>query len=80
MIKRDEYGTYGQIYQCPKCGKDHGDSIHHITEHLPILCVECLNDDTTDINLRMKTVLHYLGLLQSHVENIDHVTSGLRIY
>jgi hypothetical protein len=79
MIKKNEYGTYGNEYQCPRCGIDHGRVFHHITEQLPILCGKCLNDDTTDINLRINTIIHYIGQLQGAVHDIDNVTSGLRV-
>lgn len=79
MIKRDEYGTYGTIYQCPNCGEDHGSTYHHITEQLPILCNKCLNDNSTEINLRIKTIIYHIGGLQSKVESIDNITSGLRM-
>lgn len=78
MIKRDQYGTYGEIYQCPKCGIEHGGSVHHITEQAPILCQACLNDDTTDINLRLHTIVYYIDLIQQSISSLSHTTSGLR--
>lgn len=79
MIKKDEYGSYGNIYKCPNCGKEYGDVWRHITEQLPILCNDCLNSNETDMNLRMATIIHYIGALQEGVSGLDRVTSGLRI-
>lgn len=80
MIKTDEYGTYGYVYLCPVCGKEHGDVIHHITEQLPILCDACLYDDSTDVNLRIKTLLHRVMLLEGCAEEMDSRTFGLRTF
>ena len=79
MIKTDKYGTYGHIFQCPSCGKEHGDEYHHITEQLSILCNECLNNNTTDIILKVKTLIFYIEQLQKSVNDIGGVTSGFRV-
>jgi hypothetical protein len=80
MIKTNENGiTCGYVYGCPNCGKEHGSFYYNITEQLPILCDVCLNDDKTDMNLRMHTIIYYMGRLQYKVHDIDHVTSGLRV-
>ena len=79
MIKKDEYGTYGTEYQCPRCGIEHGRMFHHIKEQFPILCNKCLNDDSTDVTLRINTIIHYIGQLQGAVHDINNVASGLRL-
>ena len=79
MIKKDEYGTYGMVYKCPSCNKEHGDVFHHITTQLPILCDDCLINDKTDINLRINTLIYYVMGLRASAENLSRVTSCLRV-
>lgn len=79
MIFTDEYGTYGKLYKCPNCEFDHGPTFHHITEQIPILCNKCLNDDNTDIKLRIKTLIYLVGQLQVSVDDVSDVASGFRM-
>lgn len=78
MIKTNEYGTYGYVYLCPVCGKEHGSVIHHITKQLPMLCDKCLYDDSTDANLRIKTLIYRVMILEGCSEEMDDRTSGLK--
>jgi hypothetical protein len=80
MIKTDNNGlTYGLRFECPICKKDHGDHYYHITEQLPILCDDCLNNDNTPVNLRINTLIFYVRGLQTSTDDIQRVTSGLRM-
>jgi hypothetical protein len=79
MIIEDKYGMCGYVFHCPACGKEHGNYIHHIIEQLPILCNECLNNDATDITLKVKTLIFYVEGLQKSVNGISGITSGFRV-